>query len=272
MIDCGEGTQLQFLKNHFKDGKLRHIFISHAHGDHCLGLVGLLSSFALNSRCKEVCIHAPVEFEDIFRKQVDFYIYQHSYDIRFEAIDCDQPALILDEDGLTVTAFPLVHRIPCYGFLFREKMGESHILPECILKYNIPWEVIPRIKSGSDFMTADGQVIPNGVLTTPPLPARSYAYCSDTIPVAAVADWIEGVDLLYHDSTFSNSETDIAERTYHSTAEQAAQVALRCKAGKLILGHFSSRFLLEDEMLQEAMEFFPNTVLATEGLTLRVGE
>ena len=246
MIDCGEGTQTQFLRYGFHPGQLEHIFISHAHGDHCLGRVGLLSSLSLDKRTTGINLHVPSDFVDILQAQIDFFVTHAEFDIRIHPIDTQEPTLIFSDQHFDVTAFQLEHRVPCYGFLFREKAGSGHIIPECIRQYGIPRTEIERIRSGGDFTTADGRVISNEVLTTPPDPARSYAYLSDTRPVMQYADLLRGVDLLYHDATYCEGDEELAAKYDHSTASQAAEFAKACCAGKLLLGHFSSRYKTED--------------------------
>jgi len=270
MIDCGEGTQTQFLRYGFHPGQLEHIFISHAHGDHCLGLVGLLSSLSLDKRTTGINLHVPSDFVDILHAQIDFFVTHADFDIRIHPIDCQEPMLIFSDQHFDVTAIPLEHRVPCYGFLFREKQGSRHIIPECIRQYAIPRTEIERIRGGGDFTAADGRVIPNEVLTTPPDPARSYAYLSDTRPVMQYADLLQGVDLIYHDATYCEGDEELARKYDHSTAAQAAEFAKACGAGKLLLGHFSSRYKSEDCFLECATRYFPDVILADEGVTVKI--
>ena len=270
MIDCGEGTQMQLMKYGFHPGQLENIFISHAHGDHCLGLVGLLSSLSLDKRTTDIILHVPADFVDILKAQIDFFVTHAEYGIHIHPIDCQEPTLIFSDQHFDVTAFPLEHRVPCYGFLFREKQGSRHIIPECIQKYGIPRIEIERIRGGGDFTTSDGRVIPNAELTTPPDPIRSYAYLSDTQPVMQYADILQGVDLLYHDATYCEGDEELAYRYNHSTASQAAEFAKVCGAGKLLLGHFSSRYGGEDWLLECALKHFPRIMLADEGLTVKI--
>ena len=270
MIDCGEGTQTQFLRYGFHPGQLEHIFISHAHGDHCLGLVGLLSSLSLDKRTTDINLHVPSDFVDILKAQIDFFVTHADFDIHIHPIDCKETTVIHSDQHFDVTAIPLEHRVPCYGFLFREKQGSRHIIPECIRQYAIPRMEIERIRGGGDFTTGDGRVIPNEVLTTPPDPVRSYAYLSDTRPVMQYADLLRGVDLLYHDATYCEGDEELARKYDHSTASQAAEFAKACGAGKLLLGHFSSRYKSEDCFLECATRYFPNILLADEGVTVKI--
>ena len=273
MIDCGEGSQIQFMKYGFHQNQLRNIFISHSHGDHCLGLIGLLSSMSLDQRYRGINLHVPADFVDILKAQIDFFVPHAEFSIYIYPIDCQEPTRIFSDEYFDVTAFPLEHRVPCYGFLFREKQGSRHIIHKCIEKYGIPRPEIDRIRGGGDFTTADGQVIPNAELTTPPDPARSYAYLSDTMPVMRYAELLQGVDLLYHDATYSEGHERFACKHEHSTASQAADFAKACNASKLLLGHFSSRYEgMEDWLLQHAIKHFPHTMLADEGLTVRIAD
>ena len=270
MIDCGEGTQTQFLRYGFHPGQLEHIFISHAHGDHCLGLVGLLSSLSLDKRTTDINLHVPADFVDILKAQIDFFVTHAEFDIRIHPIDTQEPTLIFSDQHFDVTAFPLEHRVPCYGFLFREKAGSRHIIPECIRQYAIPRMEIERIRGGGDFTAADGRVIPNEVLTIPPDPVRSYAYLSDTRPVMRYADLLQGVDLIYHDAAYCEGDEELAAKYDHSTASQAAEFAKACGAGKLLLGHFSSRYKSEDCFLECANRYFPDVILADEGVKVKI--
>lgn len=270
MIDCGEGTQRQFHKFGFHEGQLENIFISHAHGDHCLGLIGLLSSMSLNSRHTGINIYIPADFEQMLKAQIDFFMPHAEYDIHIRPIDCQEPTLIHTDEHFEVTAFPLHHRVPCYGFLFRERQGKRHIKPETIREYNIPYPEIEFIQGGHDFTTADGKVIPNEVLTTPPALTRSYAYLSDTQPMMKYVELLQGVDLLYHDATYCEGDEQLAFQYDHSTASQAAEFAQKCNAGKLILGHFSSRYTSEEWLLENAIRHFPHTILADEGLNVKI--
>ena len=270
MIDCGEGAQTQLMRYGFRSGQMENIFISHAHGDHCLGLVGLLSSLSLDQRTKSINLHVPADFVDILKAQIDFFVTHADFGINICPIDCQEPTLIFSDQNFDVTAFPLEHRVPCYGFLFREKAGGRHIIPECIQKYGIPRSEIERIRGGADITTADGTVIPNEELTLSPDPIRSYAYLSDTRLVMQYADLLQGVDLLYHDATYCEGDEELASKYDHSTASQAAEFAKACGAGKLMLGHFSSRYGGEERFLECATRYFHNIVLADEGLTVKI--
>ena len=266
MIDCGEGTQQQYRKNRLSFSKLNQIFISHLHGDHCFGLIGLISSLALLGRTGELTIHAIADIEKVMQPQLDYFCRDIPFDVKFKVFDPDKSEVIHQDRAVKVTTIPLNHRVPCAGFLFQEQENDRHILPEMIKFYNVQVKDIPLIKKGADFVTSDGNTIPNERLTKPADRARSYAYCSDTAYSEKIVPIIEGVDLLYHESTFSNSDTKRAIQTGHSTAAQAAQIAKLANAGRLMLGHFSSRYPDNNLLLSEAQVIFPHTILANENL------
>lgn len=266
MIDCGEGTQLQFRRQKLRFGRLSHIFISHLHGDHCFGLIGLISSLALLGRTGDLVIHAPAGLEALLRPQIDFFCKDNPYAVRIEEFDTKRHELIYEDKSVTVHTIPLKHRVPCAGFLFKEKEKEANIIKEKVNFYNIPIKEIAKIKQGADFVTEDGNVIPNANLTKRPSPSKSYAYCSDTAYSEKIVPIISGVDLLYHEATFMNDLSTRAKETGHSTAEQAAQIAKQAGAKKLMIGHFSSRYDDNSLLLKEAQEVFANTVLANEEL------
>ena len=272
MIDCGEGTQLQMARCHASYARLNHIFISHLHGDHCFGLIGLISTLGLLGRepAHSLHIHAFPELESLLRPQIDFFCHEMPYEVVFHPFGYDRPTVIYDDRSVTVETVPLNHRIPCCGFIFREKEGLRHILRDRIDAYEIPISQIGLIKNGADFVTPDGDVIPNERLTTPPTPSRSYAYLCDTAPLASVVPLIKGVNVLYHDATFATPEAGRAQDTFHSTAAQAAAIAAAAEVGQLVLGHFSSRYDDEQPLLDEARAVFPRTVLAREGLRIEV--
>lgn len=261
---------MQLRRNHIRMGKINHIFISHLHGDHIFGMYGLLSSFNLMGRKNPLALYAPAGYDRILLSHLaDFDIYL-SFELRFIPLSGKDPIKVLDEKHVTVTAFPLNHRVPTYGFLFREKPAERKILKEVIARYNIPINEIRLIKGGSDFKTKSGEVIPNESLTVPPAIPLSYAYCSDTAWFERLSSFVKGVDLLYHEATFDSGRKSLAGETGHSTTDQAATTARDAEAGTLVVGHFSSRYKDLEPLLKEAQEVFPNTILAKEGLTIDV--
>ena len=270
MIDCGEGTQTQMRKEKLKFSRLNHIFISHLHGDHCFGLMGLISTLGLLGRTATLHIHAHPDLERMLQPQLDFFCKGMSYKVEFHSIRPEVAEVIYEDRSVTVSTIPLRHRIPTCGFLFAEKPTPNHIIRDMIDFYKVPVYELNRIKNGEDFVTEDGTVIPNNRLTTPSDPPRKYAYCSDTIYHREVLKQIEGVDLLFHEATFANSDKARAKETYHTTAEEAATIARDAKAKQLIIGHFSARYTDESLLLEEAKAVFPQTILAKENLEINL--
>lgn len=268
MIDCGEGTQLQMRKFKTRISKLHSIFISHIHGDHILGLPGLISTLNILGRKMDLNIYAHKEIEPLLLSALDFFCPHLVFQVHFFPLNADAFEQIYENKSLRVCSFPLKHRIPTCGFLFEEKESLRHIKREMIDFYQIPIKQIKEIKSGADFVTLDGRVIPNEMLTSPAKPPRRYAYCSDTAYCPDIIPYIEGVDALYHEATFAESEAIRAQQTFHSTARQAAKIAKAANVKKLILGHFSSRYTELDDLLREAQSVFPDTLLAYEGMDI----
>ena len=270
LIDCGEGTQMQLRKYRIKYGRIHNIFISHLHGDHVFGLYGLLSSMNLSGRESPMRLYAPEDFRNILYNHLSDFDIHLNFDIDFIALQETEPVKIFEDKNISVISFPLKHRVPTFGFLFREKERERNILKEAISKYNIPLSEIHKIKKGSDFYTTDGKCIPNGEISTDPPKPRSFAYCSDTKYFKRLSEFVRGVDLLYHEATFSSDNKDLAAKTGHSTSEQAARTALDAGVGKLIIGHFSARYKDINPLLEEAKRVFPLTIAAEEGSVIPV--
>ena len=270
MIDCGEGAQLQFRKSHLKFSRLNHIFISHLHGDHCFGLLGLISTLNLLGRTAELHIHSPKGLETLLTPMLDFFNRQMTYKVLFHEFDTKEPMQIYEDRSLTVTTIPLRHRMPCCGFLFAEKRCPNHIIREMVDFYQVPVYELNRIKNGADYVTSEGKTVSNNLLTRPSAPSRSYAYCSDTIYLPSIVEQIKGVDLLFHEATFANEDAPRAKETFHTTATQAAEIARRAEVKKLLIGHFSARYEDENVLLQEASAIFPDTQLAKETLCVSV--
>ena len=270
MIDCGEGAQLQFRKSHLKFSRLNHIFISHLHGDHCFGLLGLISTLNLLGRTAELHIHSPKGLETLLTPMLDFFNRQMTYKILFHEFDTKEPMQIYEDRSLTVTTIPLGHRMPCCGFLFAEKRRPNHIIREMVDFYQVPVYELNRIKNGADYVTPEGKTVSNNLLTRPSAPSRSYAYCSDTIYLPSIVEQIKGVDLLFHEATFANEDAPRAKETFHTTAAQAAEIARKAEVKKLLIGHFSARYEDENILLQEASAIFPDTQLAKETLCVSV--
>lgn len=270
MIDCGEGAQLQFRKAKLKFSRLNHIFISHLHGDHCFGLMGLISTFNLLGRTAELNIYSPKGLEGLLRPMLAFFCRQMTYNVCFHEFETNMPSLIFEDRSLTVTTIPLSHRIPCCGFLFAEKRRPNHINRDMINFYEVPVYELNRIKDGADYIASDGRVISNADLTYPSDLPRKYAYCSDTIYKPNIVEQIKGVDLLFHEATFLKTEQARAKETFHTTAAQAADIARLAEVKKLMIGHFSARYEDETSFLDEATEVFSNTILAREMLSVTV--
>lgn len=264
MIDCGEGTQLQFRRARLRFNRLNQIFISHLHGDHCFGLIGLISTLGLLGRTGDLTIHAVADLERILRPQLDFYCRDLSFQVIIKAFDHTKNTVIYQDRSLTVSTIPLDHRMPCAGFLFEEAENDLHLDGEAIKFYNVPIKELARIKQGADYLTEAGQVILNNRLTKPANPSRKYAFCSDTAYKESIIPIIKDVDLLYHESTFLEEDKARAKETRHSTAGQAAEIALKGNVKKLMLGHYSSRYSNDTLFLEEAVKIFPNTILANE--------
>ncbi len=271
MIDCGEGAQMQFRRMKLGFNRLTHIFLSHLHGDHCFGLVGMLSTLALLGRDGDLYIHAHPDAEQVFRPQLDYFCREAPFAVKFEPVHPHRSEVIYEDRSLLVRSLPLIHRVPSSGFLFEEKPGTRHLRGDVANFYNIPTYRRAEIKAGADFVTSDGAVIPNERLTTPATPPLRYAYCSDTIYNEALIPLIEGVDLLYHEGTFADGMEAKARETRHSTARQAAVLARKAGVKQLVLGHFSARILDEQELLNQAREEFEATSLASEGMKIVLG-
>ena len=270
LIDCGEGTQLQMRRYKVRFNKLNHIFISHLHGDHCFGLPGLISTLGMLGRNGDLVIHGPAGMETYMSPVLAQFCKELPYKVNLNIIDPHKNELIMEDRSLEVYSIPLAHRIPTCGFLFSEKPREPHIIREMMDFYNVPLRDIAGIKQGRDFVTEDGVTVPYTRLTRPAEPPRRYAYCSDTSFSPSIIPYIEGVDCLYHESTFLEKDMPRAKATFHSTARQAAEIALRAGVKQLVLGHYSARYENFEGFLREAGAVFPNVVLSEEGLVIEV--
>ena len=265
LIDCGEGTQMQMRKYKARFQSVNHIFISHLHGDHFYGLPGFLASMHLLGRKNELTIYGPKELEEIINM-----IHKHSetylnYPLNFVYTQNTSKQLIFEDEKVEVYSLPLKHRIATTGFLFKEKPLFRNIDKYKLEKMNVSFAEIHKLKQGLDAIDNNGNIIKNNELTLDPIKQRSYAFCSDTKFFEELSNDIKDVDLLYHESTFLEEKADRAKQTFHSTAKQAAQMAVLANAQKLILGHFSARYGHLEEFLEEAKPIFPNTELAIEG-------
>ncbi|PRY52395.1 ribonuclease Z [Arcticibacter pallidicorallinus] len=270
LIDCGEGTQQQLLKNGIKAQRLNHIFISHLHGDHYLGLVGLLSSLHLYGRTRPMYVFGPPELKEILDIQFKYSQTELRYPLEFYATQAEKNELIYENPDIRIETFPLEHRIPCTGFRFNQKKRLPKIIKEKVEELGIPIEMIPLIKRGIDFTDKKGVVHAAAELTQEADPPRSYAYCSDTICNWKYIDQIQGVSTLYHEATFMHDMSTRAAETFHTTSLEAAQIAAKAGAEQLLLGHFSARYRELEPLQEEARTVFANAKLALEGHTFAV--
>ena len=264
MIDCGEGTQLQMRKCRLRFGKLGHVFISHLHGDHCFGLIGMISTLGLLGRTATLHVYADKALGPVLSHLMDAFCTDLGFEVAFHPIDASLRKVVYEDRSLTVETIPLSHRIPTCGFLFREKPTLPHIRRDMIDMYGIPTSQIMNIKNGAGWQTPDGERVPHERLVSPADKPRSYAYCSDTHYMPELYKQLEGVDTIYHESTYGEDNQKMADKYFHSTAAQAATVARQAGVRQLLLGHFSSRYDDEQVLLKEARKVFENTFLASE--------
>ncbi len=263
LIDCGEGTQMQMNLYKIKKSRINHIFISHLHGDHYFGLIGLLNSLALNNRLNDLHIYAPEKLKSIIDIQMDVAGSGMPFQLHFHILEKEE--ILFEDKKLSVECFKVNHRIECWGFLFREKKNLRKIIVDEVKKYKVPKSFYENLHRGEDFLNDENQVIKNELLTIPSDPPKSYAYCADTSFYEPIVEKIKGVDLVYHESTYlADLEKKAADR-YHSTSKQAATIAKKAGVKKLLLGHFSSMYDTLEKFKEEACEIFPNTEIAEEG-------
>lgn len=270
LIDCGEGIQQQMIRYGYKTSKIDYIFISHLHGDHYFGLIGLLSSMHLNGRIKPVQLFAPAPLLEILELQ-----FKHSdtvlrYPLEFTPVYADGNRLIYENSDVSVETIVLNHRIPCTGYKFTEKKRLRKLLVEKLEAEGVPVAYYPLLKRGVNLDLPDGTVIINEEYTIDSNAPKSYCYCSDTLADDSYLEPLQNCTMLYHESTFLHEMLDRANQTFHSTALQAAEVAIKVGAGKLLIGHFSSRYKTLQPLLEEAAALFPNTELALEGITFEI--
>jgi len=264
MLDCAEGTQMQLRKCRVRFTKLSHVFITHLHGDHCFGLIGMISTFGLLGRTATLHVHAPKALGPELERQIKFFTHDLGFNVAFYPVDTKVRQIVFEDRSITVESIPLEHRMPCCGYLITEKPTLPHIRPEMMESYEIPTSQVNNIKNGADWTMEDGTVIPNSRLVRPADTARSYAYISDTRYMPELASELKGVSTLYHESTYASDNIQHAEKYCHSTAGQAATVARDAGVGKLLLGHYSSRYEDEQILLNEAKAVFENTYLTNE--------
>lgn len=269
LIDCGEGTQMQLSKFKVRRGRINHIFISHLHGDHYFGLPGLITSMGLMGRDNELHLYAPEMLMPIIQMQLDVSGSVLPYQLHFHPLGDD--GVLVDNSKFSIHSFRVYHRIDCWGFIIREKKKPRRIDKEKAVAYHIPLAYYERLKNGDDYEMRSGEVIKNEWVTVANAPGKSYAYCADTVFAPSIAEKVKDVSMLYHETTYLKKLSDRAAERFHSTTEQAGQIARMANAGQLLIGHFSSKYEQLDEFLSEACEVFPNTQLALEGVTYLVG-
>ncbi len=270
LIDCGEGTQVQLRKNHVHIQKINHILISHLHGDHFFGLVGLLSTLHLLGRDKDLTIYGPEELEQIIRLQLEVGGAKLGFSLDFVALNGKEHKLIFEDKLIEIWTFPLSHRVPTNGFLIKEKPKERKLNAERFQEAGLSLTLIPKLKQGMDVELESGEIIYFEEYTYPQKPSKAYAYCSDTIFDERIVDYIKHADLLYHEATFLNDKLDRAKQTFHSTAEQAAIIAKQAEVGKLLLGHLSARYDNGLKHLEEASKVFENVKVVEDGDVFKV--
>ncbi len=268
LIDCGEGTQMQLSKYKIKRSRINHILISHLHGDHYFGLIGLLTSFGLQSRTADLHLFGPPMLKDIIHIQLKAADTVLPYPLHFH--DLVEEGQIIDTDKFSVSCFRVFHRIECWAFIVREKKKPRKLLKEKAFAHRIPHEYFDDLRDGKDYITADGSVVENSELTAPNTPAASYAFCADTLFNEQVARNVVGVKVIYHEATYLHADAAKAASRFHCTAVQAAQIAKKANAQKLLLGHFSSKYENLNAFLTEAREVFPASYLALEGQTFLI--
>jgi len=271
LIDCGEGTQVQLRKYKLKFSKITHIFISHLHGDHFYGLIGLISTFGLLNREKDLHVFGPKGIKEIITLQLKLSKSWTSFSLFFHELESNESELIFEDEKVEVHTIPLDHRVYTNGYLFKEKLGERKLNIKAVSKHKeIEICDYQNLKNGKDFTKENGEIIANNLLTLDPPKPLSYAFCSDTRYKPSITSIIKDIDLLYHESTFLNDKESLCETTKHATAEQAAKIAKQAMVKKLILGHYSSRYKNLELFKEEAQKVFKNTELAHEGITFSI--
>jgi len=265
LIDCGEGTQVQLRKNKIKFTRINHVFISHLHGDHFYGLIGLISTFSLLNRTTDLYIHGPKGIKEIILLQLKLSNSWTNFSLFFHELESKESEVIFEDDKVLVKTIPLKHRIYTNGFLFQEKVGPRKLNLDAVQNYKIDTCYYQKIKNGSPITLDDGTIIENKELSFDPIPAKSYAFCSDTVYDESIIPLIKSVDVLYHESTFLESESLLAGKTMHSTAKEAATIALKANVKKLVLGHYSTRYDSIERFSDEAKTIFPEILLADDG-------
>lgn len=267
LVDCGEGTQLQIAKYRIKRSKLRYIFISHLHGDHYFGLIGLLNTLSLMGRTDPLSVYAPPELEQIIQLQLDCSGTVLKFDLSFVPLLPNYSGIILEDKDLRVTCFPTQHRISCFGFSFELQKRKRKLIPEQARAYEIPAAYFGKLQDGADYQCKDGTLVKNDWVTLPPPPGKRYVYCADTIYDTNLLPWLKDADMMYHETTYLHDLQDRAAERYHSTSVQAASLAAAAEVKQLLIGHFSSKYTELQPFLDESRPVFENTAIAEEGVT-----
>lgn len=268
LVDCGEGTQIQMINYKIRRGRISHIFISHLHGDHYFGLVGLINSFSLLNHQQELHVFGPAPLQEIIEMQLRVADTRLCHPLHFHTIT--GPGVLVDNDRVEIKCFPTQHRIECYGFSFREKKKPRRLILESVKENSIPLYFYENLRNGDDFVSSSGEVIKNEWLTEAAPKGKTYAFCADTRYTETIIEHIQGADMIYHEATYLDSLRDRADERFHSTSKQAATIALKAGVKKLLIGHFSSKYDTLEEFETEAREIFPNTELALEGVSYKV--
>jgi ribonuclease Z len=268
LVDCGEGTQIQMIKYKIRRGKISHIFISHLHGDHYFGLVGLINTFGLLSHTQELHVFGPDPLQKIIEMQMNIAENNLPYPLHFHTIK--ENAILVDDDKIRIKCFLVDHRIQCFGFSFEEKEGKRKLLIDKVHKYKIPVTFYGSLQNGLDYITPRGETIKNDWVTTSPQRGKRYAFCADTRYDESIVEHVYGFDTIYHETTYLDAMHEKATERFHSTTKQAATIARKSMVNKLLIGHFSSKYNTLEAFQQEAREIFPNTDLAIEGVTYQV--
>ncbi len=268
LVDCGEGTQIQMINYKIRRSRISHIFISHLHGDHYFGLIGLINSFSLLGRQQELHIVGPAPLQQLIELQLKVADTSLCFDLHFHTIRNE--GILVDNEKFSVKCFRTNHRIECYGFVFSEKKKPRRLILEAVKENNIPLHYYERLKAGEDFVSTVGEVLKNEWLTEAAAKGKSYAFCADTKYNEDMISHIKDVDMIYHETTYLDNFRDRAELRFHSTTRQAGMIAQKAGNKRLLIGHFSSKYDTLEEFEKETKEIFPNTELAIEGVTYRI--
>jgi ribonuclease Z len=270
LADCGEGTQIQMQRYNIRRKRINYIFISHLHGDHYFGLIGLLTSMGLMGRINPLYLFGPAALKDIIDLQLSVANTTLPFEIQFTALKDTEAKLLVDTPHFSVQSFPVEHRIPCHGFVFTAKNNGRKIVPERCREYEIPSAFYRHLKEGSDYIRKDGFEVKNEWVTASGPKEKRYAYCADTRFTLSFLQYVKGVDAIYHESTYLHDLKERAEERFHSTAHQAAEFAKAAEAGRLLLGHFSSKYVELDVFREEASKVFPDVEVSVEGMSYEI--